>query len=86
MSNRNVTDTQGRVWRRCAIPDGVTLANGETKERIEEELRKKKQRAKEQECRAKEKAKRKAKIQREKARKEWKERPQIIYTPMGNKR
>ena len=86
MPNRNVTDTQGRVWRRCAIPDGVTLANGETKERIEEELRKKKQRAKEQECRAKEKAKRKAKIQREKARKEWEERHQIIYTPMGNKR
>lgn len=40
MANRNVTDTEGRVWRRCAIPDGVTLANGESKERIEEELRK----------------------------------------------
>ena len=86
MGDRYVTDTQGRVWRRCAIPDGVTLANGESKERIEEELRKKKQRAKEQERRAKEKARRKAKIQREKARKEWEERPQIIYTPMGNKR
>ena len=85
MANRNVTDTQGRVWRRCAIPDGVTLANGESKERIEEELRKKKQRAKDQERRSKEKA-RKANINREKARKEWEERPQILYTPMGNKR
>ena len=27
-----------------------------------------------------------AKAKREKARKEWEERPQIIYTPMGNKR
>lgn len=25
-------------------------------------------------------------IQREKARKEWEERPQILYTPMGNRR
>ena len=86
MANINVTDTEGRVWRRCAIPDGVTLANGESKERIEEELRKKKQRAKEQERRAKEKARRKAKIEREKVHKEWEERPQIMYTPMGNKR
>lgn len=86
MDNRNVTDTQGRVWRRYSIPDGVTLANGETKEQIEEELRKKKQRTKDQERRAKEKARKKAKIQREKARKEWEERPRIIYTPMGNKR
>lgn len=86
MPNRNVTDTQGRVWKRCAIPDGVTLANGESKEKIEAELRKKKQRAKEQERRAKEKARRKAKIEREKARKEWEKRPQILYTPMGNKR
>ena len=86
MDHRNVTDILGRVWRRCAIPDGVTLANGESVERIKEELRKKKQRAKEQERRAKEKARRKAKIEREKARKEWEERPQIIYTPMGNKR
>lgn len=86
MPNKTVTDTQGRVWRRCAIPDGVTLANGESKERIEEELRKKKQRAKEQERRAKEKERRKAKIKREKARKEWEERPKILYTPMGNKR
>lgn len=86
MANNTVTDTLGRVWRRSAIPDGVTLANGESKERIEEELRKKKQRAKEQERRAKEKARRKAKVEREKARKEWDERPQILYTPMGNKR
>ncbi len=86
MADRYVTDTQGRVWRRCAIPDGVTLANGESKERINEELRKKKQRAKEQEHRAKQKARIKAIIQREKERKEWEERPQIIYTPMGNKR
>jgi len=86
MVNRNVTDTQGRVWRRCAIPDGVTLANGESQERIKEELRKMKQRAKEQERRAKEKARRKAKLKREKAHKEWEERPQILYTPMGNKR
>ena len=86
MPNKTVTDTQGRVWRRCAIPDGVTLANGESKERIEKELRIKKQRAKEQERKAKEKARRKAQIQREKARKEWEARPHIIYTPMGNKR
>lgn len=86
MANINVTDTQGRVWRRYAIPDGVTLVNGETKEQIKEELRKKKQRAKEQERRAKEKARRKAQVKREQARKEWDERPQIIYTPMGNKR
>lgn len=66
MPSRNVTDTQGRVWRRCAILEGVTLANGESKERIEEELHKKRQRAKEQERRAKEKARRKAQIQRKK--------------------
>ena len=86
MAGRYVVDTQGRVWRRCAIPDGVTLTNGESKERIEEEQRKKKQRAKEQERRAKEKARRKAQLKREQARKEWEERPQILYTPMGNKR
>ena len=34
----------------------------------------------------KEKARRKAKAKREQARKEWEERPQILYTPMGNKR
>ena len=86
MADRNVTDTQGRVWRRCAIPEGVTLANGESVEAIREEMHKKKQRAKEQERRAKEKARRKAKLKREQAIKEWEERPQIIYTPMGNKR
>lgn len=86
MANNTVTDTLGRVWRRCAIPDGVTLANSESKERIKEELRKKEQKAKEQERRAKEKARRKSKVEREKARKEWDERPQILYTPMGNKR
>lgn len=86
MANNTVTDTLGRVWRRCAIPDGVTLANGESKEQIAKELREKKQKAKEQERRAKEKARRKAKVEREKARKEWDERPQILYTPMGNKR
>ena len=77
---------QGRVWRRCAIPDGVTLANGESLERIKEKNRKRRLKAKEQERRAKEKARRKAKAKREQARKEWEERPQIIYTPMGNKR
>lgn len=35
----NVVDTEGRVWRRYAIPEGVTLANGLSKEKIEEELR-----------------------------------------------
>lgn len=86
MANNTVTDTLGRVWRRYAIPDGVTLANGESKERIKEELRKKKQKAKEQERMAKQKARRKAKLKRDKARKEWEERPKILYTPMGNKR
>ena len=90
MANNTVTDILGRVWRRCAIPDGVTLANGESKERIKEELRKKKQKAKEQErmakLKAKQKARRKAKLKRDKARKEWEERPKILYTPMGNKR
>lgn len=37
----NVVDTEGRVWRRYAIPEGVTLANGLSREMIEEELRKK---------------------------------------------
>ena len=37
----NVVDTEGRVWRRYAIPEGVTLANGLSKEKIEEELRQK---------------------------------------------
>jgi len=86
MADRNVTDTQGRVWRRCAIPDGVTLANGLSKEKIEAEIRKSKERRKEHERNAKAKASRKAKVEREKARKDWEERPQIIYTPMGNKR
>ena len=86
MSDRNVTDTQGRVWRRCAIPDGVTLANGQSKEQIQKELQAKKRRRKEEERRSLEKASRKAKIEREKARKEWEERPRVIYTPMGNKR
>lgn len=86
MANRNVTDTQGRVLRRCAIPDGVTLANGQSKEKIEAEIKKSKERKKEHERNAKAKAKRKAKVEREKAQKEWGERPQILYTPMGNKR
>lgn len=86
MAGRYVVDTQGRVWRRCAIPDGVTLANGESVERIKEENRKRRQRAKEEERRAKAKARRKAQAKREQARKEWEERPQILYTPMGNKR
>ena len=85
MADRNVTDTQGRVWRRCAIPDGVTLANGQSKEKIEAELKKSKERRKEQERNAKAKARRKAQMKREQARKEWEERPQILYTPMGNK-
>ena len=86
MADRNVVDTQGRVWRRCAIPDGVTLANGESVEKIREELRRKKEKQKELARKAREKERRKAKIKREQARKEWEERPQIIYTPMGNKR
>lgn len=86
MADRNVTDTRGRVWRRCAIPDGVTLANGQSKEKIEAEIRKSKERRKEHERNAKAKAKRKAKVEREKARKEWEESPIVIYTPMGNKR
>lgn len=86
MANNTVTDILGRVWRRCAIPDGVTLANGESKERIKEELRKKEQKAKEQERRAKQKARRKTKLKSDKARKEWEERPKILFTPMGNKR
>lgn len=86
MVGRYVVDTQGRVWRRCAIPEGITLANGESVERIKEQNRKRRLKAKEQERRAKEKARRKAKAKREQARKEWEERPQILYTPMGNKR
>lgn len=90
MADRNVVDTQGRVWRRCAIPDGVTLANGESvekiREEVREELRKKKEREKELARKAREKERRRAKIKREQARKEWEERPRIIYTPMGNKR
>ena len=86
MADRNVTDTQGRVWRRCAIPDGVTLANGQSKEKIEAEIKKSRERRKEQESNAKAKARRKAQMKREQARKEWEERPQILYTPMGNKR
>lgn len=86
MAERNVTDTQGRVWRRCAIPDGVTLANGQSKEKIEAEIKKSKERRKEQERKAKAKARRKAQMKREQARKEWEERPHILYTPMGNKR
>lgn len=86
MAERNVTDTQGRVWRRCAIPEGVTLANGQSKEQIQKELQEKKKRRKEEERRRQAKARRKAKIEREKVRKEWEERPRVIYTPMGNKR
>ena len=44
MLKSNVVDTEGRVWRRYAIPEGVTLANGESKEKIDEEIRKSKQR------------------------------------------
>lgn len=86
MAERNVTDSQGRVWRRCAIPDGVTLANGQSREKIQKELQKKEERRKEEERRIQAKIRRKTKIEREKARKEWKERPQVLYTPMGNKR
>lgn len=90
MADRHVTDTQGRVWSRYAIPDGVTLANGLSKEKIQkeiqEEIRKKKARAKEQERNARAKAARKAAVKRAEARKEWEERPKILYTPMGNKR
>lgn len=86
MLKDNVVDSEGRVWRRYAIPEGVTLANGESKEKIEAEIRKSKQRKKEHEHNARAKAKLKAKAEREKARKEWEERPRIIYTPMGNKR
>ena len=86
MADRNVTDTQGRVWRRCAIPDGVTLPNGQSKEKIEAEIKKSKERRKEQERNARATAVRKAKAKREKARKEWEERPHILYTPMGNKK
>ncbi len=85
-ANGSVTDTQGRVWRICAIPDGVTLANGQTKASIEAQLQKKKERQKEAEKKALEKARRSAKVKREKARKERETRPQILYTPMGNKR
>ncbi len=86
MANQNVTDTEGRVWRRCAIPEGVTLANGLSKDAIMKELQKKKKLRKQEERRAQAKAKRKAQVKREQARKEWEERPQILYTPMGNKR
>lgn len=86
MADRNVIDTEGRVWRRCAIPDGVTLANGLSKEKIEAEIKKSKERRKEQERNARAKARRKAQMKREQVRKEWEERPQILYTPMGNKR
>jgi hypothetical protein len=84
--NGSVTDTQGRVWRICAIPDGVTLSNGQTKASIEAQLREWKEKQKEAEKKALEKARRSAKVKREKARKEWEARPQILYTPMGNKR
>ena len=86
MADRSVTDTEGRVWRRYAIPEGVILANGESVEKIKEELRKKKEKQKELARKAKEKERRKAKIKREQTRKEWEERPRILYTPMGNKR
>lgn len=86
MADRNVIDAQGRVWRRCAIPDGVTLANGQSKEKIEAEIKKSKERRKEQERNAKAKARRKAQMKREQTRKEWEDRPKILYTPMGNKR
>lgn len=81
-----VVDTEGRVWRRSAIPEGVTLAKGYNREKIEQENREAIARRKELERIAKEKARQKAQIEREKARKEWEERPRIIYTPMGNKR
>ncbi len=86
MAKNTVIDTLGRVWRRCAIPDGVTLANGQSKEQIQKELKEKEKIRKEQEKRSSEKARRKAKAKREKASKEWEERPHILYTPMGNKR
>ena len=86
MADRNVIDTEGRVWRRCAIPDGVTLANGQSKEKIKAEIKKSQERRKEQERNARAKARRKAQMKREQARKDWEERPQILYTPMGNKR
>ena len=86
MADRNVTDTQGRVWRRCAIPDGVVLVNGQSVEKIREEERKRKKRRKDNERKSLAKAKKKARQEREKARKEWEEKPRIIYTPMGNKR
>ena len=85
-SNGSVTDTEGRIWRVCAIPDSVTLSNGQTKASIEAQLRKKKERKKEAEKKVLEKARRCAKVKREKSRKEWEERPQVLYTPMGNKR
>lgn len=81
-----VADIQGRLWRRYAIPDGVALANGLSKERIEKENLKKKQNRKLQEQREKEKARRKAQVERQRKIKEWQERPQILFTPMGNKR
>lgn len=56
MANQNVTDTEGRVWRRCAIPDGVTLANGLSKDAIMKELQKKKKLRKQEERRAQAKA------------------------------
>ena len=62
MANYTVTDTLGRVWRRYAIPDNVTLANGESKETNAAELRKKKARRKEEERRAALQARRKAQI------------------------
>lgn len=34
-----VVDTEGRVWRRSAIPEGVTLAKGYNREKIEQENR-----------------------------------------------
>ena len=80
-----VADIQGRLWRRYAIPDGVTLANGLSKERIEKENLKKKQNRTLQEQREKEKARRKAQVERQRKIKEWQERPQILFTPMGNK-
>ncbi len=86
MADRNVVDTEGRIWRRCAIPDGVTLANGLSKEKIREQIEKSKERRKEQERNARAKARRKAQAEREKKCKEWEERPKILYTPMGNKR
>lgn len=86
MADRNVVDTEGRVWRRYAIPDGVTLANGESVDKIREEYRRKKEKQKELARKARAKERKKAKIKREQARKEWEERSRILYTPMGNKR